>query len=198
MIVVFDAPGTEPLTAAEVIEHCRLESSAITDPIIGVLIASARAAAEQELRRVLITQTLDAYFDSFPHAWPHEILLPPLTSVSAITYVDTDGVTQTLASIEYQVDAISQPARIAPAYSKYWPATREQNNAVKVRFVAGYGAAAAVPACVRNWMLMRISTLWENRVNLVVGVNGLAVIPPTFIDGLLDPERAHGRVGACG
>lgn len=172
------------------------------DPLIGTLIASARAAAELELRRKLITQTLDAYFDAFP-AFPNErfatprcFLLPPLQSVTSITYYDTDGVEQTLAADQYTVDAISEPARIEPAYGVTWPGTREQMNAVKVRFVAGYGDAADVPACVRNWMLMRIKTLWENRDQLIVGAGGLIEIPPAFIDGLLDPERVRGRTSA--
>ena len=163
------------------------------DPLLGTLIASARAAAEQELHRALITQTLDAYFDGFPAVSPYEIKLPPLSSVTAITYTDTNGATQTLAADQYLVDATSQPARIAPAYGCSWPSTRAQSNAVKVRFVAGYGAAAAVPQCVKTWMLMRIATLWENRSALIVGSGGLIEIPPCFIDSLLDPERVHAR-----
>lgn len=212
------------------------------DPLIGLLIASARAAAEQELRRYLVTQTLDAYFDAFPKsAERFELMLPPLQSVASIGYVepdfpytittqgivaplDADGsdgdvywdtVTDNiyvkaagtwgsavrtfynvLATTDYLVDAKSQPARITPAYGLSWPATRAQHNAVRVRFVAGYGAASAVPACVRNWMLMRIRTLWENRSQLVVGANNLLALPASFVDGLLDPERVVGRMFA--
>jgi len=173
------------------------------DPLLNLLIASARAAAELELHRALVTQTLDAYFDSFPRyqnpafsdlPTRYDIQLPPLQSVTSITYVDPDGATVVLAADQYLVDAKSQPARIAPAYGLSWPSTREQANAVIVRFVAGYGAAAAVPACVRNWMLVRIKTLWENRDQIVVGTNGLVQIPPAFIDGLLDSERVSARV----
>jgi hypothetical protein len=42
-------------------------------------------------------------------------------------------------------------------------------NAVKVRFVAGYGAAAAVPACVKHWMALHVKAAWDNRDMLVVG-----------------------------
>lgn len=174
-----------------------------SDPIIGMLIAAARQAAELELHRPLITQTLDAYFDSFP-LYPNRlyaefptrypIFLPPLQSVTSITYVDSDGATQTLAADQYLVDAKNQPARVTPAYGCSWPSTRQQSNAVIVRFVAGYGAASAVPACIKNWMLMRIETLWSNRATLVIGERvTMAAFPPNFIDSLLDSERVSAR-----
>ena len=172
-------------------------SNTTADPMLGIFIASARAVAEQELRRYLITQTLDAYFDGFPtgeDADDFEILLPPLQSVTSITYVDIDGATQTLASDQYLVDARSQPARIAPAYGCFWPCTRMQRNAVTVRFVAGYGAASAVPKCVKNWMLLIIAALWDNRSQLVVGTNGMVEIPSDFMGRLLDPERVLARI----
>lgn len=172
------------------------------DPLIRLLIKSARVAAETELHRPLITQTLDAYFDAFPQ-YPNRLyadfstkfplLLPPLQSVTSITYVDTNGDPQTLPTDQYLVDAKSQPARITPAYGCSWPSTRQQSNAVTVRFVAGYGTAADVPATIKSWMLIRIATLWENRAALEVGTTGLMHIPPAFIDSLLDSERISVR-----
>lgn len=189
------------------------------DPLLLLLIASARAHAEQELRRYLVTQTIDAFYDHFPrparymdhhgmdsraadyttgagfHSHRYEIRLPPLQSVSSITYIDQNGVLQTLDPATYIVDAKSQPARITPAFGQIWPATQWQANAITIRFVAGYGAAAAVPACIRQWMLMRVSTMFENREQLSVGHTRSALIevPPSYIDGLLDPERWGGR-----
>jgi uncharacterized phiE125 gp8 family phage protein len=158
------------------------------DPWITMLIAAARQQAENLLHRYLITQTLDAYFDAFPSKSPYEIELPPLQSVSSITYVDEDGATQTLAADQYVVDAQSQPARISLAYNVSWPATREQNNAVIVRFVAGYGAAAAVPQCIKQWMLLRIKHAYDNRDPVNVG-SSVIEFPRSYVDGLLDPER---------
>lgn len=164
------------------------------DPLLSLFITAARQAAEQELHRYLITQTLDAYFDAFPgYDDDYQIMLPPLQSVTSITYVDTDGDSQTLAANQYSVDAKSLPARITPAYGVSWPSTRDQNNAVTVRFVAGYGVASDVPQCIKNWMLMRIHTLWDNRAHIVVGAN-ISNLPPSYIDGILDPERVTARI----
>lgn len=163
------------------------------DPMLTMLIQAARQHAEQELRRKLVTQTLDAYFHEFPHDSHRRFYLPPLQSVTSITYLDIDGVEQTLAASQYVVDAVSIPARIEPAYGVVWPSSRDQVNAIKVRFVAGYGAASAVPACIKNWMLMRIKTLWDQRDQLTKQL-GMPVFEPSFVDALLDPERVTGRV----
>ena len=158
------------------------------DPLLNILIASARQHAETVLKRYLITQTVDLYLDCFEE---HEIKLPPLQSVSAITYVDTDGVTQTLAADQYLVDAVSIPARITPAYGVTWPSVRYQNNAIKIRFIAGYGTASAVPQCIKNWMLMRIKQLYDQRDMVNVG-SSVVEFPHSYVDGLLDSEKVWG------
>ncbi len=176
-------------------------TNSTTDPLLNILIASARAHAEQELRRYLVTQTIDAKFDRFPDGSyidfrtdkpAYQFRLPPLSSVTSITYVDIDGVSQTLATDQYLVDSSSAPARIEPAYGCSWPSTRDQANAVTIRFVAGYGAASAVPKSVKSWMLMRIATLWENREALSIMPGQLVQLPDTFVDSLLDNERVYG------
>ena len=187
-IVTFTAPASEPITLAEAKMHCRIDI-ADEDELVVMLISSVRQHAETILRRRLITQTLDGYLDAFPL----EIKLMPLQSVTAITYVDTDGNTQTLAADQYLVDATSQPARISRAYNVDWPDTRVQNNAVKVRFVAGYGLPAAVPQCIKSWMLVRIATLFSNRQQIIIGPGGKIEIEAAFIDSLLDSERVHER-----
>lgn len=155
------------------------------DPMLNMLIQAARQHAETYLKRVLITQTMDLHLDSFP-CWTLKMPVP-LQSVTAITYFDSNGVEQTLAADQYLLDSTTQPARITPAYGLVWPVTQYRNNAVKVRFVAGYGAASAVPACVKNWMLIRIKTLWDQRDQLTKQL-GMPVFEPTWVDTLLDPE----------
>ncbi len=159
------------------------------DQLLNVLIKSARQYAEQLLGRYLITQTVDLYLDEFP---TQAINMRPLQSVTEITYVDTAGDTQTLSAADYIVDSTGSPARITPAYGVSWPSTRDQVNAVKVRFVAGYGSASAVPQCVRNWMLMRIKQLYDQRDMINVG-NIVTEFPQAYVDGLLDPERAWSK-----
>jgi len=166
------------------------------DPLLTRFITTARQQAEQSLKRYLVTQTLDAYFKDFPRGHERRFYLPPLSSVTSITYTDIDGATQTLAASQYVVDSISRPARIEEAYGVTWPSTRDQMNAVKIRFVAGYGAAADVPACIKDWMLVQINTMWETRTQFTIstGRAALTQIPNQYIDSIMDAERVTGRV----
>jgi hypothetical protein len=116
------------------------------------------------------------------------LINPPLQSVASIKYIDVDGVQQTLATDQYIVDTTSEPARITPAYGVTWPQTRNQINTVEVTFTCGYGAAAAVPAGIKQWMLVRIAALYENREELLVGTR-IVVADIPFIDMMLEPFR---------
>lgn len=158
-----------------------------TDSMLSMFITAARQQVENLTRRALITQMWELYLDQFP-VWELFLPKPVLQSVTSITYVDSNGVTQTLAADQYTVDIVSEPGRITPAYGVVWPSTRWQTNSVCIRFVAGYGAAAAVPAAIKNWMLMRASTAFQNREELQISYRqSLVELPPSFIDGLLDP-----------
>lgn len=180
-------PATEPLSVAEVMTHCVLEPAGFAETAhLHVLIQSARQAAEGMTGRYLITQTLEKSLDRFPA----EILLPPLQSVDLITYIDSDGVEQTLSADDYTVDYRSRPARIRPAHSKAWPGTREQMGAVIVRFVAGYGDASSVPGTIKLWMLQRIATAIANRESVIVGAS-VTELSRDYVDTLIDAERVY-------
>jgi len=177
------APAEEPISLEEVMAHCRID--ALDDSsMLGTLITAARQEAEKITRRALVTQTWELVLDCFPA----EICLPlpVLQSVTTIKYIDTDGTEQTLLNTTYQVDTDSQPGRIIPAYGQIWPSTREQLNAVRIRYVAGYGLADAVPAAIKQWILIKVATLYEQREAVNVG-NIVNTIP--FVDGLLDEYR---------
>lgn len=180
----YAAPTVEPLTVDQVMEHLRLDEY---ETMLPLLIASARASAEAATSLALMTQTLDLYLDAFPAA---EIILPrsPLQSVTSITYTDTDGATQTLAASEYLVDTASAPPRIVPAYGKSWPSTRQQLNAVKVRFVCGHTDTASVPADVKAWMLLSIGTAYEHRESIATGED---FVEMPHIDRLVAANRVH-------
>jgi uncharacterized phiE125 gp8 family phage protein len=117
--------------------------------------------------------------------------VPPLQSVESIKYIDTDGVQQTLAPTTYKVDCASTMGRIAPAYGTSWPVTRNEISAVEVSFTSGYGTPAKVPRGIKNWMLIRIATLYANREEVAILPRG-KVEPLPFVDRLLDNYRVLG------
>lgn len=165
------------------------------DPLLNMMIKTARMQAEQELRRYLITQTLEYWDDDFDHP----IMLPPLVSVTHIKYLDINGVEQTLAANQYVVNnkARNSYTSIEEAYGVVWPSVYDQANSVSVRFIAGYGGASDVPSCIKQWMHMRIRTMWDNRSEFLMtntSRGGIIAMPNQFIDGMLDPERVTGRI----
>ena len=162
------APSTEPVSLTEAKAHLRVTSTD-DDDLITALIVAARAAAEHELQRSLITQTLEKALDMFPDAI--QLLSPPVQSVTSVKYLDVDGVEQTLSSSSYTLDNASDstPAWLTPAYGYDWPETYAEVNAVKVRYVAGWGSASLVPQPIKQWMLLQIGHWYENRESVNIG-----------------------------
>jgi hypothetical protein len=178
-------PAAEPISLDEAKLHLRGPSD-LDDDLVSALIGTARQMIETRLRRAIITQTWDLYVDAWPYGGGYynraireqgpgtpgwlptsggvPILLPRprLQSVTSIEYVDPGGNSQTLDPSEYDV-SLGTPGRITPAYGRTWPSTRNQVDAVKVRFVAGYGDATAVPNCIKVGMKLLIGHLYENR-----------------------------------
>jgi uncharacterized phiE125 gp8 family phage protein len=183
---LIDAPDVEPVMLAEAKAHLYVTHSD-DDALIGAYIAAAREDAEHRLQRALVTQTWELALDAFPAA----IVLPmaPLASITSIKYTDTAGVEQTLDPAAYAVDTAAEPGAVVPAYGLAWPATRAERNAVRVRYVAGYGADGTfVPAAIRQWILLRVGSLFENRESVNVG-NIVNDMP--FADGLLDRHKVY-------
>jgi uncharacterized phiE125 gp8 family phage protein len=187
MIRVIIEPTTEPITAADVVEHSRItETEPSVIKRINRAIKAARKQAENELGRKLITQTVDITFDNFPAVF----YLMPVQSVVSITYLDAAGLPQTLASNQYTVDAKSIPARITPSYGSTWPTVRGDVNSVTIRCIAGYGSADAVPECIKDWMLLKIDDDFEHRGSIIVGAS--VNMMNHFASARLDSERVYG------
>ncbi len=162
------APTSEPVTTAEAKTWARI-TTAEDDFNIDFKIKAAREYVETYSGRALLGQTWDLVLDRFPK----EILLrkPPVTSVTSIEYTDVNGVTGTaLASTEYQTDFVSEPARIREAYSKSWPSTRAEMNAVTIKFVSGYANKALVPESLKQAIKELVSFWYYNREAVIVGL----------------------------
>ena len=142
-------------------------------------------------RRKLFTQTWDYSIDC---GWPIEKIngyprpriclpLPPLQTVTYITYYDTAGDLQTLASDQYRVDPTSYEGRIDPAYGVTWPSVREQMATIVVRMVVGF---VAIPEAIRQAILL-IGHFYANRESVIVGTNAMEM--PQSAQTLLFPYR---------
>lgn len=182
------APAAEPITLAEALYHIKDDADAgANDAYVSTLISAARRTCEDRIERTLISTPWRLTMDAFPDA----IVLrqPPIIAVQSIEYTDADGATQTLDPADYTVDTVSEPGYIVPAYGKAWPATRDEVNAVRVNYTAGYGAtAASVPDPLIRWMLLVISDMNTNRN----ASSDRPTVNHDFVQYLLDPYRFWG------
>ena len=107
--------------------------------------------------------------------------------MSAITYVDVDGVTQTIDAADYHVSANPDDGTVECSIGVSWPTSRGLADDVVVEFVCGYGAASAVPDDIVDALLLWVGAGYENREDFVVGTI-TSPLPKTAAD-LLFPYR---------
>jgi uncharacterized phiE125 gp8 family phage protein len=188
-------PEFEPITFDEAKAHCRVDVDD-DDALITGLIVAARQHVENVTGRQLITATWALKLD----CWPCWIDVPraPLLSTPAvaITYLDTAGATQTLATNQYRVDAPVGPTAsrgtIERAYGVLWPSLYGVSNCVTVTFTAGYGASPdTVPQAIRQAMLLMIGHWYINREDVITGT--ISVQLPLAVNALLAPYKTWAR-----
>ena len=177
---------TEPITLAQLKAQCRVDTTD-DDAVLTLAIQAARAKAENYTGTAIISQVWDQTLDAFPEA-EIELLKPPVTTINSVTYVDAAGATQTLPGASYSLDAATFPGWLLPAYGTEWPETRDQANAVTIRFTTGYADANSVPGDMRAWLLLTAAFIYAQREVMVLG-GKVAEIPARFVDSLLDPYR---------
>lgn len=185
------APSVEPLTLTEAKLYLRVDSTTENSLITGMIVA-ARQWVETYTRRALITQTWDFRYQSFMDT-REPLILPkaPLQSVTSITYLDEDGVSQTLASSNYTVRTLSG-ATAGRGYielnddvslpSLYTDAIAP----VIVRAVCGYGVAVDVPDGIKMAIYLMLGDLYEQRQETMMSVSSKT---KTTIERLMGPYR---------
>lgn len=190
-LIVVTPPAAEPIDSTLLAAHLRLDDFTGQESIVSAIITAVRERAEAVTWRAIMRQTLKLTMDGFP-GYQDAIILPrpPLAAVTSITYLDSNGVSQTLSSSDYKVDSGSEPARIVPVTGTTWPEAQSGTiNTVEITYTAGYANAAAVPACIKQWMLLNAASLFEHRETLVVGQRAQSIELNTLADGLLEPVK---------
>jgi uncharacterized phiE125 gp8 family phage protein len=148
------------------VQITKYASDATEDALLAALITAARQQAEAITRRQLITATWDAFHDEFPDKDFIPLPFGNLQSVTSVVYTDSDGTAHTMTvTTDYLVDDDSDPGRIVLPYGVSWPSfTAYPVNPIAIRFVCGYGAAAAnVPRGVVTAIKMICEDLYNRR-----------------------------------
>ncbi len=161
-------PAEEPLSLTEGKLHLRV-THASEDDLITSYMKTARQQVEVTTRRCLVTQSLALKLGRFPCGkTPILLRRPPIQSVTSITYVDTDGATQTLGTDIYRF-ILNEPGWVELKYGQVWPATRCESQAVTVNFIAGYGDAEDVPEMAKSAIRLILGDLYANREQVNIG-----------------------------
>ena len=184
-VTTVTGPASEPVTLAELKDQGSLpQSVTIDDAMFTAMVKAARQTVESRSGRALVNQTVDLTLGSFP---PGDARLPlprpPLSSITSIGYYDSAGSTQTMASSDYQTFTPSRgQGWIRPADGATWPGTDIRDNAVVVRYVAGYGSTGSnVPETLRlavkflalHWIRNREAVSPEAQNEIPYGVETL-------------------------
>jgi uncharacterized phiE125 gp8 family phage protein len=184
-VVTTSPAATEPMTVDAAKAHLRVDGSD-EDTGIAEMIAAARSYVEALTCTRLVTQTVALRCDN----WSDLAFFPvgPLQAVSAITYVDVNGDTQTLSTDVYEVRAYGLEAGIFLSSGEVWP-PMQAGSLITVSAVIGYGAASSIPAPIIIAMKMMISDMFEIRGSFESGV-GSAPVPATAL-ALLENHKKY-------
>lgn len=119
--------------------------------------------------------------------WSDMARLPeaPVTAISGITYIDTDGASQTLSTDVYELRSDDLEAAVVLKYNQTWPPI-QLGSRITVTATVGY---ATIPPDVAWAIQMLAAHLNENREDTVVGVSAEKI--PMGVESLLTNHRRY-------
>jgi uncharacterized phiE125 gp8 family phage protein len=193
MRVVVITPPEPIVTWEEAKAHLRLDGDEEQTYVEG-LIAAAQGWIEGPdgwLGRALGVQTLEVSLERFCSAFMLPIL--PVISIVEVRYRDASGVQAVVPAETYGLTG----RVLSVVGGAAWPATGVFTDAVKVRYLAGYGrmegdgeAATMVndaPAPIRHAILLLVGQWFAFRSN--VAEDGAPAQLPFAVEALLSPFR---------
>lgn len=185
-IAVITSPINPVVSTANMKTYLRVDTSD-DDSLIAGLVSSTTNVMKQYLRRSLISETLELTMDGFWKSgsedgliklgegvhighygsitgYGNEFDLPfrPIQSITSIKYYDTANTENTLSSAYYSLDETGGRVYLNEGYS--FPTNLRKREAVKVRYVAGYGDDDTdIPAPIVQAIKMHVANLYDCR-----------------------------------
>ena len=159
-------PAQEPVAVSEAQDYLKVARNQDNSMIAGLIVA-ARQYAEAVQSRSLASKNFVMIMDAFPYytdtvasqqayppsyyslprysttLWNYSQMIrlwrPPVTKVTKITYIGTDGLPHDLfPGIDFIVDYANEDCRIFTIPGAFWPPVLYVANAVAIYFTAGY------------------------------------------------------------
>lgn len=187
MAVALAEPAEEPITLEEAKRHLRLEGVLDDeDELISSMITAAREMAEGKLNRTLVRRVREVAVCSWGKI---ALRKPPFVQLESVSYFDADGQSFDVDASDLSVSSIREPATVSLRYGFPAPQLARQDEAIIVRYTAGY-APGEVPRMIVQWMLLVIGALYAHRESFVAGVS-VTMIPEEFNKWLLQTYMVY-------
>ncbi|WP_274424867.1 head-tail connector protein [Chelativorans sp. YIM 93263] len=153
-------PAVEPITLVEAKAHLRIDHES-EDELLSGLIRAAREEVERETGLALIDQSWRLVLDDWPKGNMVPVRRGPVRELLSVTVYDRDGAASVLAPENYQLDAVSVPARL---YLDNRPEPGLVLNGIEIDFTAGFGEAGTdAPDLLKRAMLILVAHWYEFR-----------------------------------
>jgi uncharacterized phiE125 gp8 family phage protein len=181
------AATSTPVTYEEVVNHLRVDADDEEELIRG-LIDAATAYFDGYygvLGRALVTQTWVQKYDG----WDAKMHLPvfPVASVSTVSYLNSAGTPTTVTATDYAVYTSECGDYVEFDQAFTYPTTSvESGPKITITYVAGV-AASAVPAAIKQAMLLLIAHWFAQRETVNVG--NISTTLAFTVDALIAPYR---------
>lgn len=160
------APSTAPVSVADAKAHCDVTYSD-DDDLFTALIEAATAHLDGWtgiLGRCLVTQSWQVSFYDWPASGDIRLPFPDVSAITSVKYYDTDNAEQTVSSSLYELIEDERGAIVRFLDSFTSPSVYDdRTDAVNIVFVAGYGAASAVPGAITTAIKMMVANWYETR-----------------------------------
>lgn len=164
------SPSELAVSLTEAKNHLRVSGGG-QDQQIALLVQASTEKLERDINRCIIQCNWQQAMPSFPaNGEPIELMVKPATVVSSITYVDVDGVTQTLPTSDYSFSAARQV--IFYEGDDQWAEVKgnTKSDKVFVNFTCGVADSTCVNPLIKQAILLETGRAYfdpaqENQAN---------------------------------
>lgn len=166
------SPQAMAVSLEEAKDHLRVAGSE-QDALISLLIESATEQAERDTERCFVQATWEQTQDCFPaDGGPILLNMSKAASIQSITYLDADGVTQTLPASDYSLD-LGRNMVTCLNDDDGWAETLQTQSGrdtVTIAFTCGTSDPNCLPSLFKHMILLEVGRAYfdpaqENGVN---------------------------------
>ncbi|QQP93560.1 phage head-tail connector protein (plasmid) [Skermanella sp. TT6] len=174
-----------PVSLEDLKAHLRIDHEDEDALLFGYL-AAATGHVETILNRPLLATVMETVLPGFP-CGPID-LHGRTIAVESITYLDGAEVEQTVNPSIYRLSTASEPGRVYLRTNAVWPATACAPDAVRIRYLSGFGTDPSdIPEAIRHALLLLVA-LWHSE-RLPVSVGAAVNKIPFGIECLIAPYK---------